>query len=87
MTCLSDQLINKFKLPKDILVYIYSMDPQLHTNVTKINTDISRLFKRWNDYKLIIKAYKSLTETPVINNPIPLYVFMISKSTRKITKV
>jgi len=87
MAHLTDQLINKFKIPKDILVYIYSMDPQLHTNVTKINTDISRLFKRWIDYKLIIKAYKSLTETPVINNPKPLHVFMISKSNRNITKV
>lgn len=80
MTCLTDQLINKFKIPKDILIYIYSMNPQIHTNITKINTNISKLVKRWIDYKLIIEAYRSLTETPVINEPKSLYVFMISKS-------
>lgn len=80
MACLTDQLINKFKIPKDILIYIYSMNPQIHTNITKINTNISKLVKRWIDYKLIIEAYKSLTETPIINEPKSLYVFMISKS-------
>lgn len=86
MKYLTDQIIHKFGIPKDLLVYIFSMDPQLHTNMLVINNNINILAKRWCDYKIITEAYRTLTLLPVIKEPIPLYVFMIDKSKRVILK-
>jgi len=86
MKYLTDQIVHKFNIPKDLLVYIFSMDPQLHTNMLIINNNINKLAKRWSDYKIITEAYRTLTSVPVINQPVPLYVFMIDKSKQVILK-
>lgn len=86
MEYLTDQIIHKFGIPMDLLVYIFSMDPQLHTNMLVINNNINMLAKRWLDYKIITEAYRGLTSVPVIKQPVPLYVFMINKSKQVIVK-
>ena len=79
MKTIQDKII-QMKLPKELVIYIYSFSPQLNSNILKINSNVKNLSKRWIDYKIIIEAYKSLTFSRVINDPEPLHVFMLKKS-------
>ena len=72
------------KLPHELIIKIYSYDPQLHENYKLVIKNISGLKKQWHDYASIIIAYKSLAVPYVIKDPEPVHKFFLKRKKRTI---
>jgi hypothetical protein len=72
------------KLPYELIVKIYSYDPQLHENYKLVVKNIVGLKKQWCDYASIITAYKTLAVPYVIKDPEPIYEFFLKRKARTI---